>query len=160
VIGNPITTVGTALAALDADDTAPVPLNTPPAVSTLTSNIGSSGTSLAHVPACGNQPTITFTAGPATATPVTWTLAAGTAQGATGSALARSANPRLATVAPGAAQSGGTLSVTAETTGGGQVLTYPLASHPTGITSIRTVSAPTSSTDYGGVFDHVFTSND
>ncbi len=51
----------------------------PPAVSSLSVNVGSTGSSLVHVPACGTQPTITFTAGPAAAVPITWAVAAGTA---------------------------------------------------------------------------------
>lgn len=137
-----------------------VPAATPPAVATVTPNIGSSGSTLAHVPACGNQPTIAFTAGPANATPVTWTLAAGTAQVATDTALTPSANTRTADLVLGATQTGGTLSVRAETQGGWYALTYALASHPTAISSTSAIGNPTTSTNYGGVFDHVFTSND
>lgn len=126
----------------------------------MTPNIGSSGSTLAHVPACGAQPTIIFTAGPGNATPVTWTLAAGTAQVATDTALTPSANTRTADLALGADQTGGTLSVKAETAGGWYTLPYTLASHPTAISSTSAISNPTTSTDYGGVFDHVFTSND
>jgi hypothetical protein len=133
----------------------------PPAVSSITPNIGTSGTTLAHVPPCAGQPAIRFTAAPAGAAPITWTLAAGTAAVASGTALTPSANTRTADLALDATQTGGTLEVSATNSqGAGQVLTYGLASHPTTITSTSREGDPTSSTDYGGVFDHIFTSND
>jgi hypothetical protein len=131
-----------------------------PAVSTITPNIGSSGSTLAHVPACTGQPTIRFTAAPANAAPITWSLAAGSAAVETGTALTPSTDTRTADLSLGAAQTGGTLEVSATNGQGGQVLTYPLASHPTAITSTSREGDPTSASDYGGVFDHVFTSND
>lgn len=155
----------------------------PPAVASVRPNIGSSGTTLAHVPPCGSQPTIRFTAGPAAAAPITWTLAAGTAAVAAGTPPAPGATavagttlappPPAAGATPspadslvadltlGAAQTGGTLEVAATNSlGGGMTITYPLASHPTGITSTSVIGNPVAATDYGGVFDHEFTSND
>jgi hypothetical protein len=84
------------------------PMAPPPAVASITPNIGTRGSNIAHVPACGAQPTIQFTAGPATATPVTWSLAAGTAAVASGTALAGCLH-RRASMALGAAQTGSTV---------------------------------------------------
>ena len=165
--GTDVATTPETPAAIPAQTPAPVAA---PAVSTLSVNVGSTGSSLVHVPACGTQPAIRFTAGPAAAAPITWTVAAGTAALDPGTTLVSpapapgAANPAAATLTAelslGAAQVAGTLSITATNAQGGQATTYLLASNPTGITSTTAISNPVRSTDYGGVFDHVFTSAD
>ncbi|HEY4264278.1 MAG TPA: hypothetical protein VGM72_03105 [Micropepsaceae bacterium] len=128
------------------------------AVGTIKANIGPNGRSIAHVPPCGNQPAIQFTAGPATAKPVTWTIDAGSP--AAGTALTPGADTLTAALSLGAAQKGGVLDIKAENNEGGQVMPYRLASHPTGIASTNVIGDPTDSSLFGGVFDHVFKSND
>jgi hypothetical protein len=135
------------------------PMATVP-VSTLTANFGLSPLTIAHVPSCGNQPVIRFTAGPRSAAPITWSLDPGSAAIAAGTALTPSRDTLTAELALGPTQKGGTLEVKAENSQGGQMLPYPLASHPTGITSTTPIGNPTNTAFYGGVFDHVFTSND
>lgn len=128
-------------------------------VGALTVNIGSSGLNLAHVPPCGSQ-LIRFTAGPRGAAPIAWSLAPGSAAVATGTALAPSADTLTAELALGPGQKGGTLEIKAGNSQGDQTIEYPLASHPTGITSTSVIGDPVNTTLYGGVFDHEFTSND
>jgi hypothetical protein len=91
---------------------------------------------------------------------VTWALAGATASVASGTALTAAADTHTATLALGDAQTGGTLEISAVSDGGGVAIDFPLASHPTGITSSRAVGDPTDDDFFGGVFDHVFTSND
>lgn len=155
---------GTPAAGADPMQSAPPP--PPPAVSSLSVNIGDRGSTRAHVPACGNQPTITFTAGPAGAAPVSWAVKDGTATADPGTTLtspvppAGARNPAASTLradlVPSAAQGAGTVKIEATNTSGGMSTDYLLASHPTSIDSTRVVGNPTSSADYGGVFDHVF----
>jgi hypothetical protein len=128
------------------------------AVGTIKANIGPNGRNIAHVPPCGKQPTIQFTAGPAGAKPVTWSIDSGSP--AAGTALTPSADTLTATLSLGAAQKGGMLDIKADNNEGGQVMPYRLASHPTGIASTSVIGDPTKSSLYGGVFDHVFKSND
>ena len=132
----------------------------PPAVSALSANTGMTSLTLAHVPPCGAQPAIKFTAGPANAGPVTWTLAAGSATIATDTKLTPSKNTLSAELSLDKNQTGGTVDVKAENASGGQLVPFPLASHPTAIGSTSTMGNPTDTTMYGGVFDHMFTSND
>jgi hypothetical protein len=134
----------------------------------LTVNIGDRGSTRAHVPACGAQPAIRFTAGPASAAPISWNLTAGTAALDPGTTLASppaapgstpaqvNAATRTAVLTPSANQAAGTLGVEATNSSGGQLATYLLASHPTSIDTTRAVGDPTDSSRYGGVFDHVF----
>jgi hypothetical protein len=129
-------------------------------IDSITSNLGPSGLTIAHVPPCGNQPRINFTVRPRSAAPITWSLDAGSATVASGTALTTSADTLTASLALGASQKGGTLEVKAENSEGGQVNNFQLASHPTGITSTSPLGDPTDPTLYGGVFDHEFASND
>ena len=128
------------------------------AVSSIKANIGPNGTSIAHVPPCGNQPTIRFTAGPASAKPVTWKIDSGTA--ASGTVLTPAADTLTATLSLGAGQKGGVLDIKADNNEGGQMMPYRLASHPTAIASTSAIGDPTKTSLFGGVFDHVFKSND
>ncbi|HXJ01851.1 MAG TPA: hypothetical protein VNH44_11545 [Micropepsaceae bacterium] len=128
------------------------------AVNTLTANIGPDGLNIAHVPPCGNQPTIRFVVTPRSAAPVTWSITAGSP--AAGTTLTPAADTLSATLSLGPAQKGGELDIKAENNQGGMMLPYRLASHPTGIASTTAIGDPTDSSLYGGVFDHVFTSND
>lgn len=166
----PVATPGVTADVSVPAQTAPGPAAGPSPVASITPNIGATGSTLAHVPACGNQPTVRFTAGPAGAAPVSWSLADGTAAVDPGTSVASPApppgatNPDAATLDAdltlGAAQTGGTIEVEAANASSTRTIQFPLASHPTGITSTRVVGDPTSSTRYGGVFDHEFTSND
>jgi hypothetical protein len=131
------------------------------AVDKITSNIGPEGRNIALVPPCGNQPTIQFTASPRSAAPVTWSIDPGsTAPVASGTALTPATNTLTATLSLGASQKGGVLDIKADNSEGGQVMPYRLASHPTGIASTSPIGDPTDTTLFGGVFDHVFKSND
>lgn len=127
----------------------------------MTTPFNVNGSLLAHIPACGNQGAITFTAAPDTSAPHTWTLVAGTATLDPATTLSVSGAVATLTVAPG--QTGGTLSAKATDAQGGWAQSNPirLASHPTGITSSAPAGdLPNTATHYGSRFDHVFTSND
>lgn len=131
------------------------------AVDKITANIGPTGLNIAHVPPCGAQPAIQFTASPKSAAPVTWSIDPGSAAAvASGTALTPSTNTLTATLALGASQKGGVLDIKAENSQGGDMMPYHLASHPTAIASTSPMGDPTDTTLYGGVFNHQFTSHD
>ena len=131
------------------------------AVSEIVANIGSTGLDIAHVPPCGRQPTIRFTAKPSSAAPVTWSIDPGSAAGvAAGTVLTPATSTLTATLALGAAQKGGILDIKADNSQGGTVTPYRLASHPTGIASTSVIGDPVDTRLYGGVFNQQFTSHD
>lgn len=144
-----------------ADTPAPVPAADPVDITSVTTPFNVNGSLLAHFPACTGQPAITFTAEPAASAPHTWELVAGSATLEDDTTL--SASGAVATLALGAAQTGGTLSAKATDAQGGWAQSNPirLASHPTGITSTSVAGdLASAATNYGAKFDHVFTSND
>lgn len=131
------------------------------AVDDIKANIGPSGMSIAHVPPCGAQPTITFTASPRTAKPVSWSIDPGSPTAvAAGTVLAPAPSTLTATLSLGASQKGGEIDIHAENSEGGQMMPYLLASHPTAIASTSAIGDPTDTSLYGGVFNHQFTSDD
>jgi hypothetical protein len=131
------------------------------AVREVVANIGSTGLNIAHVPPCGRQPVIRFTAKPSSAAPVTWSIDPGSAAGvAAGTVLAPAGDTLSATLALGAAQKGGVLDIKADNSQGGTMTPYRLASHPTAIASTSVIGDPVDTRLYGGVFNHQFTSHD
>lgn len=114
----------------------------------------------AHVPHCGNQ-SVVARARPGNLQNLAWSLQAGSVAVANGTTINQQGRLTIAN-----AQPAGTICVRA-TVGlpGGETCRWdrPLAlrSHPTGITSTSVVGPPPNpAQDYGGVFDHAFTSND
>ena len=65
-----------------------------------------------------------------------------------------------ATLALGSAQKGGILDIHADNSEGGQVMQYRLASHPVAIASTSPMGDPADTTQYGGIFNHEFVSDD
>ena len=120
----------------------------------------STGTRGVHVPLMGIT-AVAATPVPANATGLAWTLAAGTAQVAAGTQVTAQG-----AITFGAAQSGGTIRVTAtQTLPDGSTFTawqdLGLHFHPTGINATSEVgSAPGGASVYGALFDHDFTSAD
>src|ERR1043165_1116328 len=118
----------------------------------------STGNDAVHVPLCGIA-NVTATTVPASIPGISWSLAAGTAQVASGTRI--NANGEITF---GAAQTGGTITVTATNVAAGNCTASAdliLNSHPSGISSTFVVGAlATARTHYGAVFDHHFTSAD
>lgn len=139
------------------------PQPAPPAAGTCPNSVAfSTGNADVHVPLCGIS-NVTASTDPAGIPGITWSLAAGTAQIPTGTAIgATNGQITFAT-----AQTGGTLRATATqpaATGGGTCAAFAdlrLNSHPSAISSTFVVGALGSTrTRYGAVFDHNFDSAD
>jgi len=138
------------------------PPPTPAAGTCPNSVVFSTGNADVHVPLCGIS-NVTASTVPASIPGITWSMAAGTAPIATGTAIGR--NDGQITFA--AAQTGGTLRVTATqpTSTVGRPCTafedLTLNSHPSAISSTFVVGPLASTrTRYGAVFDHNFSSAD
>jgi hypothetical protein len=134
-----------------------------PAAGTCPNNVAfSTGNADVHVPLCGIS-NVTASTVPAGIPGITWSMAAGTAQIPTGTAIGSSSGQ----ITFAAAQTGGTLRVTATQptpTGGGTCTAFEdltLNSHPAAISSTFVVGPLGSTrTRYGAVFDHNFSSAD
>lgn len=145
---------------LQRQDGQPPPI---PAAGTCPNDVAfSTGNTAVHVPLCGIS-NVTASTVPAGIPGITWSLAAGTAQIPTGTAIG-SSNGEITFAT---AQTGGTLRVTATqptATGGGPCTAFAdltLNSHPSAISSTFVVGPLGSTrTRYGAVFDHNFSSAD
>lgn len=116
----------------------------------------STGNKLVHTPACGGQ-TITATVAPSGLTGVTWSLHDDGTTVDAGTSI-----DKAGVITLGSAQTGGTIRVRAtDASGGSADIQLILSSHPTGISSTAATGPPPDpKNNYGGTFDHVFTSSD